>query len=544
METNVLALEKKLLKRNKWTYSVGGIGRDMIYQLVATFFITYVQFAGLGLTPAQFGTIGVLLVIGRVWDGVNDPIMGSIVENTHSKWGKFKPWILTGAILTAIVILFMFNFRPSGWGFVIFFGVIYILWEMAFTLNDIPYWSLLPNLAREKTDRDQITTLVVLFAGIGAFAANAIVTFTTVGNAIKGYRMISITFAIFFIACTLLTVLGVKEPVEVVEEKPEKISIKQMFSVIRHNDQLLWSALALTFYSIGSGLLIALGYNFFFLELGYDPGLVVIFVVTFGVSNIVAQSFYSTLAKKFTRNQLLKYSLIVLTLGYLLLLIVGYISFIPVHIITVCAFGLLVFSGQAIFYMVIIVNMTNTIEYNEYKTGSRNEAIIFSLRPFVVKLSSALQQGVVTLILVVSGVYMLSQNISQLESQKNVFDQLSTVQAQTDYKDNVINRVLLLDDIEIDEETKEAIYDALLLVTYVDTNNDGLEEMQINSAADSVFRDRATGPMRFSLRVGISILPIVLMLSAYYILHKKFFITETYYQEITTKMYLKDQDVK
>jgi len=214
MKTDVLAMEKELLTRNKWTYSVGGIGRDMVYQLVATFFITYVQFAGLGLSAAQFSVIGVLLVIGRVWDAINDPIMGSIVENTHSKWGKFKPWILIGAILTAIVIVFMFNFRPSGWGFVVFFGVIYLVWEMSFTLNDIPYWSLLPNLAREKKDRDEITTLVVVFAGVGAFLGNAIISLTTVGNAVRGYSMISYTFAIFFIACTLLTVLGVKEPKE------------------------------------------------------------------------------------------------------------------------------------------------------------------------------------------------------------------------------------------------------------------------------------------------------------------------------------------
>ncbi|MDD3106376.1 MAG: MFS transporter, partial [Bacilli bacterium] len=345
MKTDVLTMEKELLTRNKWTYSVGGIGRDMVYQLVATFFITYVQFAGLDIRQDQFAVIGILLVIGRVWDAINDPIMGSIVENTHSKWGKFKPWILLGAILTAIVIVFMFNFRPSGWGFVVFFGVIYLVWEMSFTLNDIPYWSLLPNLAREKKDRDEITTLVVVFAGVGAFLGNAIISLTTVGNAVKGYSMISYTFAIFFVACTLLTVLGVKEPKEEVIENQENISIKKMFSVIKNNDQLLWSALALMFYSVGSGLLVALGYNFFYLELGYNGGLVTIFIVTFGVSNILIQSFYAKFAKRWTRKQLLKYSLIVLGFGYLLMLIMGYIPFIPVHIITVCVFGALIFSG-------------------------------------------------------------------------------------------------------------------------------------------------------------------------------------------------------
>ncbi|MDP3131302.1 MAG: MFS transporter, partial [Bacillota bacterium] len=282
MGSDVLSIEKKLLKRNKWNYSLGGIGRDMIYQLVATFLMSYIQFSGLGLTKEQFGTIGIMLVVGRIWDAVNDPFMGSIVENTHTKWGKFRPWILIGGILTSVVILIMFNFRPSGWGFVVFFAVIYLLWEAAFTLNDIPYWSLVPALSHKKKERDSITTMVVVFAGVGAFVANAIVAFTTVGNAVAGYRNVSILFVVIFLACTCLTVFGVKEPAEAEESaKAEKIGLKQMFKIIFKNDQLLWASLALILYSVGSNLLVVLGYNFFYLEIGYNGALTMAFIVTF-----------------------------------------------------------------------------------------------------------------------------------------------------------------------------------------------------------------------------------------------------------------------
>ena len=144
--------KNKLLKRTKWSYSLGGIGRDMTYALVATFFLTYVQYA-VGLTKAQFSVIGVILIIGRVWDAVNDPIMGAIIENTRTRWGKFKPWVLIGAVFTAIVIIVMFNWRPmgnAGWNYVIFFAVIYLLWEIAFTMNDISYWSMLPALTTDE----------------------------------------------------------------------------------------------------------------------------------------------------------------------------------------------------------------------------------------------------------------------------------------------------------------------------------------------------------------------------------------------------------
>lgn len=541
MEINVLEQERKLLKRNKWTYSAGGIGRDMIYQLVATFFITYVQFSGLGLTKEQFGVIGILLVIGRVWDAINDPIMGSIVENTHSRFGKFKPWILIGAILTAIVIIFMFNFRPTGWAFVIFFGVIYLLWEMAYTLNDIPYWSLLPNLSTEKKERDSIATMVVVFAGVGAFLANAIISFTTVGNAVRGYSMISITFAIFFIACTLLTVFGVKEPKNI-KIKEENVSIKKMFQVIFKNDQLLWSSLALIFYSIGSGLLVALGYNFFYMELGYDGTMVLIFVATFGVSNILTQSFYSTLAKRFSRAKLMKYAYFTLAFGYIMLLAVGYIPFIPISLLTVCFFGAFVFSGQAIFYMILIVNMTNTIEYNEFKTKSRNEAVVFSVRPFTAKLSSALQQGVVTLVLIVSGIFVLSQNVSTLEAQKNIFDQLSASE-QTTYRTNITLRQTILDDVDLEAEEIAAIYDAMQLVTFTPTTDGSKFEMVINAAANNAFRDRANPSMRLLLRLSISLLPALLILASYFILHKKFIIDEAYFEAITQKIQAKKLEI-
>ncbi|MFA7560742.1 MAG: glycoside-pentoside-hexuronide (GPH):cation symporter [Candidatus Izemoplasmatales bacterium] len=528
--------ERKMYLRNKWTYSSSGIGRDMMYTLVATFFITYVQFSGLDLTAAQFSVIGIILVIGRVWDGINDPIMGGIVENTKSRWGKFKPWILIGGLLTSIVVLFMFNFRPEGWAYVIFFGIIYFLWEIAWTLNDIPYWSLLPNLSRTKKRRDEIASMVVVFAAVGAFLANGIVTLFTVGNAVAGYRIISITFVIFFLICTALTLFGVKEPKIVPDKKDVKVTIKEMFKSIKNNDQLLWVTLALLLYTVGSGILVALGYNFFYIELGYNGTLVLVFVATFGIVTILVQSFYAKIARKITRAKLMNYSVIIIIIGYILFLLMGYVKFIPINIITVCIFGALAFGGQAILYMTIIISMTNTIEYNEFKTGKRNEAILFSLRPFVVKLASAFQQGIMTLVLVAFGIYALSQNVSQLEAQKNYFDIMSATE-QIEYKNDISLRKNILDNLDIEPERKEAIYDALAMVEYeVVDQTTGKESMIINEAADSAFKEKATDTMKLGLRLSITIIPVILIALTYLIFRRKFIITEDYYERIVLEI--------
>ncbi|MFA5006102.1 MAG: glycoside-pentoside-hexuronide (GPH):cation symporter [Candidatus Izemoplasmatales bacterium] len=540
MGSDVLTVEKKLLRRNKWNYSLGGIGRDMIYQLVATFLMTYIQFSGLGLTKEQFSVIGVMLVIGRIWDAVNDPFMGSIVENTHTRWGKFRPWILIGGVLTSIVILVMFNFRPSGWGFVVFFAIIYLLWEAAFTLNDIPYWSLIPALSRNKKDRDVITTMVVVFAGVGAFIANAFVAFTTVGNAVAGYRTASILFVVIFLACTCLTVFGVKEPREAeADVQAEKVGLKQMFSIIFKNDQLLWASLALVLYTVGSNLLVTLGYNFFYLEIRYDGSLTMAFIVTFAVSTFSIQGFYAALARRFSRRRLLTYSLIATVFGYGMLLLLGWTDILPINVWLVCAFGAFVFAGQAIFYMVLIVNMTNTIEYNQHKTGKRNEAVIFALRPFVAKFGSAIEQVVFVVILLASGVYVMSQNVSALENLKNTFDNLTAVE-RVAFIDNANDGVAILDNIDIEDAEKAAIYAAIADPTNEVFTYDAeaaIWTMSINAAADSVFHDLASANLRarLVLRLAITILPAALIGGSYVVLRKKYIIDEKYYEEITAK---------
>ena len=530
-----LKLENKQFRRNKWAYSLGGIGRDMTYTLVATFFMTYIQFSGLGLTVAQFSVISILLVIGRVWDAVNDPMMGAIIENTKSRWGKFKPWILIGAVLTAIIIILMFNYRPTGndgWNFVIFFGVIYLLWEIAFTMNDISYWSMLPSLTNDSARRNSVTTLAVVFAGVGAFAANAAISFLTVGNAVKGYSMISIVIAIFLVGCQALTVFGVRQPILDVTEKEEYISIKKMVRVIKRNDQLLWVILAMLLYNIGSGLFVALGYNFIYLELGYNGTLALIFVASFGVSNIGTQIFYPKLAKKFGRKKLLYYSFIVLALGYLFIFLLGFVPFLPINIFTIVLFGVLVFGGQAIFYMILTVNITNTVEYNEYKTYERNESVIFSLRPFMAKMASALQQGLVVFVLVSSGIFILSKNIDQLENQKNIFDNLST-EEKLEFKENVKNRKVIFDGEEYRNYSTDEInkyYDILQQVKY--ETIEGKEVMNIINAADKSFKDQATNPMRLAMRIAVTIAPTILIFFSYYVLKKKYIIDEEVYDEM------------
>ena len=583
-----LSAEDRQFNRNKWLFSVSGIGRDMSYQLIASFLLTYIQF-GMTLTIAQFTTISLLIgIAGRIWDAINDPMMGAIIEGTHMKFGKFRPWILIGALLTGTIIILMFNIQTvfTGWGFVVYMVIMYLLWESAFTMNDIGYWSMLASLSSKKEQRNSATMLTVVFAGLGAFIGQGGISFLYPGNVLQAFRWISIGIAVIFMAMQVVMVVFIRERPRSLMEVNEKVSFRQMWQTIRKNDQILWMTLSMLFYNIGSSLLVGLAYNLYYLEIGYD-GNAIVFIAIFGVFNILAQVFYPKLANWLGRRKLQIVSIIVACVGYLGIALIGWTSILPFNLITLSIFGILVFVGQALFYMASIINMTNCVEYNEYKRGERNEAVVSTLRPLMAKFADAMKYGIITLVLIVSAVYGLSQNISTVEAQKGYFDRM-TVAEQVEYLDAVNRYLHMYDDVVMeDPETGEvqvtttcmvnfdelnerlsndpvlkgrqisaeylfAIGDVAIMektedgnifVAFVNDYKSGdlvegktyifLLSGEIDGVAFNVanihFKEQSTMSMRLWIRAAVTVVPMLFLFAALIIQHKKFVIDEKYY---------------
>lgn len=575
-----VSAEDRQFNRNKWLFGVSGIGRDMSYQLIASFLLTYIQF-GMTLSIVQFTTISLLIGVGgRIWDAVNDPMMGAIIEGTHMKFGKFRPWILMGAVLTGAIIIAMFNVQSlSGWSFVVFMAVMYLLWESAFTMNDIGYWSMLASLSSKKEQRNSATMLTVVFAGVGAFIAQGGISFLYPGNVRQAFRWISIAVALIFVAMQTIMVLFIRERPRAVMEKNEKVSLKQMWDTIRKNDQVLWMTLSMLFYNVGSSLLVGLAYNLYYLEIGYD-GNAIVFIAIFGIFNIAAQAFYPKLAQKLGRKKLQTWSIIVACFGYLGIALLGWTSILPFNLITLSIFGVFVFVGQALFYMASIINMTNCVEYNEYKRGERNEAVVSTLRPFMAKFADALKYGIVTLVLTVSMVYGLSQNISTLEVQKGHFDRMETTAEQVQYIDAVTEYLVMLEDpdVDLDEITDlmqnnpalqgkqidgnylAALGDVAIMkqtaegtefvgylkdMSGVTLDADSKYVMAISgkdgsgndfNAANDNFKAEGDLSMRLWIRMSVTVAPMIFLLLSLLVQNKKFIIDEDYYDMMLSEI--------
>lgn len=578
--TSPISAEDKVFTRNKWIFSTSGIGRDLAYQLVSTFLLTYIQF-GVSLNAAQFGVLyGLIAIGGKIWDGINDPMMGAIIEGSRMKWGKFKPWIVIGAVGCGATVMAMFNIRLEGWAFVGVMAVLYLIWESTFTMNDIGYWSMLASLSSDTKRRNSVTMLTVLFAGVGAIIAQGIIPMVTTGNMVQGYGVVAIIVALAYITSQVICGIFVKESPRAVTADGEKISLKKMFATIKKNDQVLWMTLSMLFYNIGSMLLMTLAANLIYLELGYNGDLYFYIVVAYGVTSVLINVFYTTLSRILSRKKLQAIAISVAIGGYLVLASIGWFSSFSIWIFVVAA--VFISAGQSLFYMASIVNMTNCVEYNDYKRGERNEAVISTLRPFIVKLADAMKAGIVVIVLLASGIYGMSQSISGLEAQKSLFEEFSyeqkveyvqyvqdfadkykveieTLQKGDDaaaYEERIVQLQALIDNHQLMSRTKltpTGIIDVwnsnierytakgdsayvfsqqlgnIDVDTYFDSSN--YYVMYINDSADLAFRDKAKDDIRarIVLRIVVTIVPSALLLGALFVQRKKFVINEEYY---------------
>ncbi len=485
----------KSFRRNKLFYSIPGTGRDMAYSLFNYFLLTYVLYTR-QLTTKQFAAVSVIMIVCRIWDGVNDPIMGGIVENTRTRFGKFKPWIFIGAVTNAIVLTVIFTNRTTDWAFVILFCFLYLIWDVTYTMNDIGYWSMLPSLTSKADQRDSITSLANFFAGMGTVFAAGLIPILTAGklaiggNTITAYAVVAVVISIVFVTGQIMVCIGVKEPHAATEKTDEKIGFIKMIKVIIHNDQLLWVTLIMLLVNLGGALLTAFGTNYLYLEFGYEGKNVTLFTAFYAAASGIISLIYPIMTKRFSRNQLAFMSLCASFVGYALFTLTGFTVSGQLKLWLYCGEAFVVGFGYALFYMVVTICLTNTIEYNEYKTGSRNEAVIFSLRPFMAKMSSSIQQVIVMAVYLVIGMTTITNGISNLERQANLK--------------------------QITEEAKNAGVTTILA--------------------------GAPSYITVTLRMVMAVLPLIFMTAAYVVMKKKTTIDEEEYQKMLTEIEARKED--
>lgn len=389
-------------KRNQFTFGLGTLGRDMVYTMISMYLMFYLTDV-LSLSTSVLWWITGIIMFARVFDAFNDPIMGVIVDNTHSKFGRFKPWICLGSVLSGIFTILLFtDFGLVGAPYIIVFAIIYLLWGITYTMHDISYWSLLPTLSQDLHEREKISSIARICANIGLFSIVALIVpiTTALGDALgslqKGYFALAIILVIIMILFLCFTVFGVKEPKLAVEQK-NSTSLKEMIFVIFKNDQLMVTAIANALFMIGYCTTTSFGLYYFKYVYGNED-MYSIFAVILGVSQLVAISVFPAFAAKFPRKLLYTVATGLVVAGYVVFFFAPNTTMLYIGIA-----GVLLFVGQAFIQVLMLLFLTDSVEYGEWKLGKRNDSVTFSLQPFINKMGGAVASGIVGAIVIISG---------------------------------------------------------------------------------------------------------------------------------------------
>ncbi len=393
----------------KASYGLGAVGKDMVYMLSASYVLYYFQDI-LGVSAAA---MGVILMIARVFDAFNDPIMGAIVAKTKTRWGKFRPWLLIGTITNAIVLFLMFSASPAldGSGLVAYAAVTYIVWGVTYTMMDIPYWSMIPSFTEGGKERESLTTLARSCAGVGS----AIITIITVksvaalgrtfgGSGISdmeveriGFSYFSIAIAILFVLFTVICCINVKEKSTV---DMKSASVGEMFKALIQNDQAMAVVVAIVIVNCSIYITSNLVIYFFKYDFGGTAWRdnYTLFSTFGGAIQILAMMLlYPFLRKFFTSIKIYFISMGMAILGYISLLVLASTSMSNVYLLFIP--GFFIFAANGMLAVITTVFLANTVDYGDLKNYRRDESVIFSMQTFVVKLASGISAFIAALAL-------------------------------------------------------------------------------------------------------------------------------------------------
>ena len=384
----------KLKTSQKAAFGFGAFGKDLVYMLIAGYLLYYYN-AVLGMDSAFIGTV---LMVARVFDAINDPAMGIVVAKTKTKWGRFRPWILCGTILNAVTIYALYA-TPDGLGMMgqkIWLVVFYFAWGITYTLMDIPFWSIIPAVTDPGSDREGLTSLARTCAGVGdaipTVLTMVIVPIMSASDVIAdykiGFKWWAVIIAVIFVVSEIVCVAAVKE--KPIEKEEKVMHISDMFKTLIKNDQAMTVVVSILLVYAALNICSNLVLYFFQFDVG-NAGAYSVFAGVAFAAQVLIMMIIPMLRKKFSKNGLFLFGFIIQIVGFVVIIIMSLTHmYTPATWFVLCIPGIMIYAGYGILNVIMTVFLSDSVDYGEYRDGSREESIIFSMQTFTVKLASGL----------------------------------------------------------------------------------------------------------------------------------------------------------
>ena len=377
----------KLTGKEKVSYGLGAVGKDMVYMLSASYILYYYQ----DILGVSAFAMGVILLAARVFDAFNDPIMGVVVAKTRTRWGKFRPWMVIGAVTNAAVTVLLFT-NPGfrGVGLYVYATVCFVLWDMTYTMIDVSYWAMIPALTLDSHDRDQVSMLPRIFGGaagiVGAFTLQ--ITDKLGGVANGGFMKYALLTSGIYILTVLICAGTVRERIAPPpQQKEERFSLIRSAKILFHNDQALVIVVIMILFNLAINLTNAVNVFYFVFVIG-SKDQYTFFTILLGASQAIGLLGYPLFSKWFGRNRVNIASLVLPCIGYLLM----FLSTLFLHgqFLPFAAAAFVMSAGFGSMGVMQNVMLADAVDYGEWRTGERNEGVIFSMLTFLSKVAAGL----------------------------------------------------------------------------------------------------------------------------------------------------------
>ncbi|MDA3931445.1 MAG: glycoside-pentoside-hexuronide (GPH):cation symporter [Tenericutes bacterium] len=358
----------------KTSYGAWFVGQNIIYMIVISYLAIFLT-DEVGILEAAVGT---LFLVARIWDAVNDPILGGIVDKYQPKKGKFMPWINGVTIFLPIITIFLFwNFNGSGTFNIVYAYLSYIIWGMLYTISDVPIFALATTMTEKTYERTKLIAIGRLAAGVASMIIGLVAPMMIVS---MGYtNMVIILMGIALIVMLPLR-FYVKE--RVIQKRERPVTLKTMFNAVFNNKYLLvfyisYIAVTATFTTMTIAPYFA-KWNLGNLEL-----LTTIFA-TLAIPMILIPILLPLLVRKFGKYKIFMIGMGVSILFSAVQYFVGYENFIVFLII-----NFIRLTGLLLPMTMNGMFSADCVEYGAYVNGERNEGVTFSVQTFSTKLGSA-----------------------------------------------------------------------------------------------------------------------------------------------------------
>lgn len=381
----------KELGSSVW-YGLGAVGLDLSYGM----FYSYLSIYLTDILQVKVAFLLLLAPLARIWDGINDPMMGSIVDNTKTKFGKYRPWVILGACANAVVLFFLFtDLGVRGIPLYILVTVLYVGWGMTNTMADIPYWSMVPSFTSDPGKRSIISTVARAFSGLGQgiILIGAPILLPKLSKVstdaqpydAQGFSRLALICGICLIFFAVISMTHVKETQVI---KPaEKFTFRKVFTIAKNNDQLLVFMLFAMLSNAGYYMISGVAAYYFKYVVG-DTTKQSLFSAMGAVGATLGLLLLPILMKFTSRRRAYQASLILTIVSYTGMFVSGMVLN---NVILLDVFYLIGSIGTGSMFVSQTVFLADIVDYGEIKLGYRAESITFSMKGFLQKMAYTIQ---------------------------------------------------------------------------------------------------------------------------------------------------------